>query len=49
MDAVELARQRAAALHDEVVSKSTDPWDPQAIVSAAASALGLDIEEVGGR
>lgn len=46
MDAVELARQRAAALHDEVVSKSTDPWDPQAIVSAAASALGLDIEEV---
>ena len=46
MDAVELARQRAAALHDEVVSKGADPWDPEALVKAAASSLELDIELV---
>ncbi|MDO9641299.1 MAG: ATP-dependent helicase [Pseudotabrizicola sp.] len=46
MDAVELARQRAAALHDEVVSKGADPWDPEALVKAAASSLELDIEIV---
>jgi hypothetical protein len=46
MDAVELARQRAAALHDEVVSKGADPWDPEALVKAAASRLELDIELV---
>jgi len=46
MDAVELARQRAAALHDEVVSKGADPWDLEAIVKAAASNLELDIEIV---
>lgn len=46
MDAVELARQRAAALHDEVVSKGADPWDPEALVRAVASSLELDIEPV---
>lgn len=46
MNAVELARQRAAALHDKIVAKGTDPWDPVAIVSAAASDRGLDIEPV---
>ncbi|MBD0417107.1 UvrD-helicase domain-containing protein [Oryzicola mucosus] len=46
MHAVELARQRAAALHDEVVSKGADPWDPEALVKAAASSLELDIELV---
>lgn len=46
MDAVELARQRAVALHDEVVSKGADPWDPDALVRAAASRLELDIEPV---
>lgn len=46
MDAVELARQRAAALHEKVVSKGSDPWNPEAIVRAVASDLGLDIEAV---
>lgn len=46
MDTVELARQRAAALHDEVVSKGAEPWDPEALVNAAASSLELDIELV---
>lgn len=46
MDAVELARQRAAALHDEMVSKGADPWDPEALVNAAALSLELDIESV---
>lgn len=46
MDAGELARQRAAALHDEMVSKGADPWDPEALVKAAASSLELDIELV---
>lgn len=46
MDAVELARQRAAALHDEVVSMGADPWDPEALVRAVASSLELDIEPV---
>lgn len=46
MDAIELARQRAAALHDEVVSKGADPWDPEALVRAVASSLELDIEPV---
>lgn len=46
MDAVELARHRASALHDEVVSKGANPWDPQALVRTAASSLGLDVEPV---
>lgn len=46
MDAVELARQRAAGLHDEMVSKGADPWDPEALVNAAALSLELDIESV---
>lgn len=46
MDAVELARQRAAALHDDVVSKGADSWDPEALVRFAASGLELDIEPV---
>ena len=46
MDAVELARQRAAAIHEKVVSKGADPWDPEAVATAVASDLGLDIEPV---
>jgi superfamily I DNA/RNA helicase len=44
MDAVELARQRAAALHDDAVSKGADPWNPEAIVRAVASSLDLEVE-----
>ncbi|GGA01261.1 MULTISPECIES: ATP-dependent helicase [Sphingobium] len=46
MDAVELARQRAAALHKKVVSKGADPWNPEAVVAVVAADLGLDIEPV---
>ncbi len=46
MDAVELARQRAAALHDDAVSNGADPWNPEAIANAVAFGLGLDIEPI---
>lgn len=46
MDAVELARQQAAALHARAVSEGADPWSPMAIVDAVASMRGLDNEAV---
>lgn len=46
MDAVELARQRAAALHDAAVAAGADPWSPVAIVTAVAAGRGLDVEPV---
>lgn len=46
MDAVEIARHRAAALHEMVVSDGTDPWDPHAIATAVALARGLDVEPI---
>lgn len=46
MDAVELARRRAAALHDDAVSNGADPWNPEAIANAVAFGLGLDIEPI---
>ena len=46
MDAVELARQRAAALHDAAVAGGADPWDPIDIVTSVAADRGLDIELV---
>ncbi|WJY19675.1 UvrD-helicase domain-containing protein [Alteriqipengyuania flavescens] len=46
MDAVELARQRAAALHDAAVAGGADPWNPIDIVTAVAADRGLDVEPV---
>lgn len=46
MDAVELARQRAAVLHDEVVAAGADPWKPWAIVETAARLRGIDLEPI---
>ncbi|MBU1587907.1 MAG: UvrD-helicase domain-containing protein [Gammaproteobacteria bacterium] len=46
MDAVELARQRAAALHDTAVAGGADPWNPIDIVTAVATDRGLDVEPV---
>lgn len=46
MDAVELARQRAAALHDAAVAGGADPWDPIDIVTSVAADRGLDVEPV---
>jgi superfamily I DNA/RNA helicase len=46
VDAVEIARQRAAALHDAVIAGGADPWDPIDIVMAVAADKGLDVEPV---
>lgn len=46
MDAVEVARQRAAALHAEVVAKGADPWLSYDLACAVAQALKLDVEPV---
>ena len=47
MEAVELARQRAAAMHDAAIAGGADPWDPIEIVMAVAADKGLDVEPVG--
>lgn len=44
MDAVELARQRAAALHREAVEAGNDPWRPYEFAVAEAKRRGLDVE-----
>lgn len=46
MDAVELARQHAAALHNAAAAGGADPWDPIDIVTAVAADRGLDVEPV---
>ncbi|WP_455186637.1 UvrD-helicase domain-containing protein, partial [Azospirillum palustre] len=46
MDAIELARQHAARLHDDVVGKGADAWCPLAIATATAKKLELDIERI---
>ncbi|QTI78334.1 UvrD-helicase domain-containing protein [Roseomonas marmotae] len=46
MDAVELARQRAAQLHEAVVPGCTDPWNVYALAVAAAARHGIDVEPV---
>lgn len=42
MDAVELGRQTAASIHAELIEKGCDPWDPMAIVRAAAKLRDID-------
>ncbi|MDA9436278.1 UvrD-helicase domain-containing protein [Bradyrhizobium sp. CCBAU 51627] len=44
MDAVELGRQRAAALHREAVQAGKDPWRPYDFAVAEANRRGLDVE-----
>lgn len=44
MDAVELARQAAARLHERAVEKGHDPWSPYAFAKAEAARRGLDVE-----
>jgi superfamily I DNA/RNA helicase len=44
MDAIELARQRAAALHREAVEAGSDPWRPYEFAVAEAKRRGLDVE-----
>lgn len=44
MDAVELGRQRAAALHQAAVDAGDDPWRPYEFAVAEAVRRGLDVE-----
>ncbi|RJF90312.1 ATP-dependent helicase [Sphingomonas cavernae] len=46
MDAIELARQHAARLHDAVVADGTDAWNPLAVATAVAKAKELDVEPI---
>jgi superfamily I DNA/RNA helicase len=46
LDAVEVARQRAEALHAEAVSAGVDPWLPLALVGFVAARLDIDVEPV---
>lgn len=46
MDAIELARQHAARLYDEVVGKGADAWCPLAVAMAVAKEMELDIERI---
>lgn len=45
MDAVELARQSAARLHDDAVAQGFDPWQPYDFALAEAKRRGLDVEQ----
>ncbi len=44
MDALELGRQAAAAIHAKLVAQGCDPWNPMALVMGAASQR--DIHEI---
>ena len=44
MDAVELARRRAAELHYQAVQQGLDPWKPYEFVIAIAKQQGYDAE-----
>ncbi|PFH10130.1 superfamily I DNA/RNA helicase [Collimonas sp. PA-H2] len=44
MDGVEIGRQKAAALHAQVVAAGQDPWKPLAFVLAEAKCQDLDVE-----
>ena len=45
MDAIELARKAAVALHAEAVAQGHDPRDPLAFVTAVASLRGYSVED----
>lgn len=44
MDAVELARQRAAKLHDQAVARGRNPWQPYQFAVAEANRRDIDVE-----
>ncbi|WIY69013.1 ATP-dependent helicase [Aquidulcibacter paucihalophilus] len=47
MDAVEIARQRAAELHSQAVLAGEDPWRPYLFAVAEAKRRGFDVEAAG--
>ncbi len=46
MDAIELGRQTATRLHDELVANGVDPDDPMALVNAEAGRRGIEINPI---
>ena len=44
MQAVELAREAAAVLHDQAVASGHDPWRPYEFAVAEADRRGFDVE-----
>jgi hypothetical protein len=44
MDAIELARQAAAQLHEQAVVNGHDPWKPYAFARVETERRGLDVE-----
>jgi hypothetical protein len=44
MDAIALARQAAARLHEQAVVIGHDPWKPYAFARVEAERRGLDVE-----
>lgn len=44
MEAVELARQKAAELHTQTVAEGADPWQPYEFARKAAELLDLTVE-----
>lgn len=46
MDAIELARQRAAELHCQAVQRGCDPWKPYEFAIAEAKHHGYDVEDL---
>lgn len=46
MDAVELARQRAAELHNDAVQRGLDPWQAYAFAIAEVDHHGYDVEGI---
>jgi superfamily I DNA/RNA helicase len=46
VDAVELARQIAADLHDQAVTSGVDPWRPYDFALAEAHRRGFDVEPI---
>ena len=46
MDAVEIARRRAAELHALAVSSGADPWKPIDVTARVARNLDIDVEPI---
>lgn len=46
MDAIEIGRQSAARLHDELVALGCDPWKPLGLVTMEADRRGIEINPI---
>jgi len=46
VDAIEIGRQSAARLHDELVTLGCDPWKPLMLVTMEADRRGIEINAI---